>query len=94
VPTNGYISYQWKVSSESNYDFCRFYIDGANQNNISAKPVIIEDNVFIGACAIILKGVTIGKNSIIGAGSVVVSNVPKNVIVAGNPAKVIKVISR
>ena len=54
VPTNGYISYQWKVSSESNYDFCRFYIDGANQNNISGevsyqeikKPITPGSHVF------------------------------------------------
>jgi acetyltransferase-like isoleucine patch superfamily enzyme len=61
-----------------------------SQNDIGASPVVIEDNVFIGACAIILKGVTIGKNSVVGAGSVVVSNVPENVVVAGNPAKVIR----
>jgi hypothetical protein len=52
-----------------------------NINDISAEPVLIEDNVFIGARAIILKGVTIGKNSIIGAGAIVSSNVPPNVII-------------
>ena len=61
-----------------------------NPTDISACPVIIEDNVFIGTNVIILKGVTIGKNSVIGAGSVVVGNVPENVVVAGNPAKVIR----
>lgn len=54
------------------------------------NPVVIEDNVFIGAHATILKGVTIGKNSIIGACSVVTKNIPKNEIWAGNPAKFIK----
>lgn len=53
-------------------------------------PVTIEENVWIGDSAIICKGVTIGQNSIIGAGSVVVDPVPANSIAAGNPAKVVK----
>lgn len=53
-------------------------------------PVVIEDNVFIGAHSTILKGVRIGKNSIIGACSVVTKNVPENQIWAGNPAKFIR----
>ncbi|MEM6534495.1 MAG: acyltransferase [Pseudomonadota bacterium] len=52
--------------------------------------VVLEENVWVGAHAIIGKGVTIGRNSIIGAGSVVVSDIPANVIAAGNPAKPIK----
>lgn len=51
--------------------------------------VTIEDNVFIGARALIMPGVTIGKNSIVAAGSIVTKSVPENSIVAGNPAKVI-----
>jgi acetyltransferase-like isoleucine patch superfamily enzyme len=54
------------------------------------KPVVIEDNVFIGAHSTILKGVTIANNSIIGACSVVTKNVPPNEIWAGNPARFIK----
>ena len=50
----------------------------------------IEDNVFVGSRSIILKGVTIGKDSVIGAGSVVVRSIPPGVIAAGNPAKVIR----
>ena len=53
------------------------------------SPVIIEDDVWIGARAIILKGVTIGKGSIIGAGSVVTKSVAPYAIVAGNPSRVI-----
>ena len=55
----------------------------------SAGKVVIQDNCFIGVNAIILKGVTIGKNSIIGAGSVVCSDIPPNSVAAGNPCKVI-----
>ncbi len=52
-------------------------------------PVVIEDNVFIGMNCLILKGVRVGRNSVIGAGSVVSRDVPPDVIAAGNPAVVI-----
>ena len=53
-------------------------------------PIILEKNVWIGDSAIICKGVRIGENSIVGAGSVVTKDVPANVIVAGKPAKKVK----
>ncbi len=53
-------------------------------------PVTIEDHVWIGARSIVLKGVTIGTGAVVAAGSVVVHDVPKGCLVAGNPAKVIK----
>ncbi|MFZ3137583.1 MAG: acyltransferase [Thermodesulfovibrionales bacterium] len=53
-------------------------------------PVYIGDNVWIGGQAAILKGVTIGENSVVGFGAVVVSSIAENVVVAGNPAKIIK----
>ena len=53
-------------------------------------PVRIEKNVWVGDSAIICKGVTIGENSIIGAGAIVLDHVPANTIAAGNPAKVVK----
>lgn len=57
---------------------------------ITCKPVHICRRVWIGAGATILPGVTIGENSVVGAGSVVTHNVEPNTIVAGNPARVIK----
>ena len=56
----------------------------------SAKPVIIEDNVVVGANAVIIEGIHVGKNAVIGAGAVVIEDVAENQVVAGNPAKVIK----
>lgn len=54
------------------------------------RPIIIEDEVWIGARCIVTKGVTIGKGSIIGAGSVVTKSVPPYSLAAGNPARIIK----
>lgn len=56
----------------------------------NTAPVSLADNVWIGDSAIVCKGVTIGENSVIGAGSVVVGDIPPNCIAAGNPAKIIK----
>ncbi len=57
---------------------------------ISTRPVKIADNVWIGMNAVILKGVTIGDNSVVAAGSVVTKSIPANVVVAGNPAVIVK----
>ena len=58
-------------------------------DKIGTAPVIIEDNVFIGAGSKVMKGVKIGKNSVIGAGSIVSRDIPPNSIAAGNPARII-----
>lgn len=57
---------------------------------VSKGPIYIEKNVWVGEGVVILSGVTIGENSIIGANSVVARSVPKNSVVAGNPARIIK----
>ena len=54
------------------------------------RPVVIGDDVWIGKGAIVLKGVTIGPRSVVGAGAVVVRDVPQDCVVAGNPARVVK----
>ncbi len=55
-----------------------------------AEPVRLKKNVWIGDSAIVCKGVTIGENSIVGAGAIVVDTIPDNCIAVGNPAKVVK----
>ena len=64
------------------------YADGSN-NKVSS-PIHIGNHVWIGANAIILKGVTIEDGAIIGAGTIVTKDVPANAIVVGNPAKIVK----
>ena len=62
--------------------------------HVVVAPVRISDGVFIGARVIILKGVTIGENAVIGAGSVVTKDVHANEVWAGNPAKCIKSLTK
>ena len=59
-----------------------------------AKPIVIEENVWLGGGAILLPGVTIGRNAVVGAGAVVSRSVPANTVVAGNPARVIREIEQ
>lgn len=59
-------------------------------SHIKRRPITIGDGCFIGANSIILKGTTLGANCVVGAGSVVSGTFPDNVIIAGNPARIIK----
>ena len=61
-----------------------------DHTNTNRQPIVIENDVLIGTHSIILKGVTIGARSIIGAGSVVTKDIPSDCIAAGNPCRVIK----
>ena len=54
------------------------------------KPITIGDNVWIGGSAVVYPGVTIGDNVVVAAGAVVVKDIPSNVVVGGNPAKILK----
>jgi len=65
-------------------------IDKRETGTPKSASILIENNVFIGDNVVILKGVTIGENSVIGNSSVVTHDIPKNVIAAGNPAKIIR----
>ena len=55
-----------------------------------AKPIVIADNVWLGGGAIVCPGVTIGENTVVGAGAVVTRDLPPNVVAAGNPARVLR----
>lgn len=74
----------------SNHCMDRTDIPMWKQGFTTALPVIIEDDVWIGARVIILPGVHIGRGSVIGAGSVVTKNVPPYSVVGGNPARILK----
>jgi len=60
---------------------------------VVARPIVIERNVWIGAGAIVVGGVTVGENSVVAAGSVVTRDVPPNTLVGGNPARAIRSIA-
>lgn len=68
----------------------RNFIENKDWSNVNSKPIVIKDDAWIGMNVIILKGVTIGRGAIVGAGSVVTKDVPDWCVAAGNPARVVK----
>ena len=58
--------------------------------NARIEPVIVEDGVLVGANAVVIEGVHVGKNAVVAAGAVVIEDVPENAVVAGCPARVVK----
>jgi maltose O-acetyltransferase len=56
----------------------------------SAKPIVLENNVWLGGGVIVCPGVTIGENTVVGAGSVVTASLPANVVAVGSPARIIR----
>ncbi len=56
----------------------------------SAKPIELKDNVWLGGGAIVLPGIVIGENTVVGAGAVVTRDLPANVVAVGNPARIIR----
>lgn len=64
--------------------------DFGNFDKVIAKPIFIGENVWLTLNIVVLPGVSIGKNCIIGAGSIVTKDIPDNVLAAGNPARIIK----
>lgn len=80
---------------------CGFYTAGhpieaeeRNQGIEYAKPITVGNNVWIGGNVVVLPGVTIGDNTVIGAGSVVTKDIPSNVVAVGNPCKVLRNIEK
>ncbi|MBP2615311.1 sugar O-acetyltransferase [Chryseobacterium jejuense] len=76
---------------------CSFYTAGhpldAKQRNAGleyAHPITVGDNVWLGGNVVVLPGVTIGNNAVIGAGSVVTKDIPENVVAVGNPCRIVK----
>lgn len=82
-------------SSERHLDYRHIFSSGVFQNKIDLRerPILIKDDVWIGFNAIIMKGVTIGRGAIVGAGTLVNSDVPDYAVVVGNPARIIKFVS-
>ncbi len=81
------------IGPRCNFETLNHSFNPAKRGTIIPKPIIIKDNVWIGANVTILQGVTIEENSIIAAGAVVTKNVPSNSVYAGVPAKLIKKIN-
>jgi len=79
-------------SAERHADYKHIFEKGSFQDSVDLKEkeIVIHDDVWIGFNATILKGVTIGKGSIIGAGTLVIEDVPEYSVVVGNPARIIK----
>ena len=66
------------------------YLKNKNWDVVNSRPIVISDHAWIGAEAMILKGVTVGEGAIVGARSVVTKDVPPFTVVAGNPARIVK----
>ena len=77
------------VISGLNHEYADISRPPKNQG-VSKKLIKIADNVWIGANSVITAGVSIGKHSVIGAGSIVTKDIPEYTVAAGNPAKIIK----
>lgn len=76
----------------SNHKFEDVTIPIYYQGHSPAKSVLVKEGSWIGANSVILPGVTIGRNSVVGAGSIVTKDVPDFTLVAGNPAKMIRIL--
>jgi acetyltransferase-like isoleucine patch superfamily enzyme len=63
------------------------------RDGVTAAPIVVERNVWLGAGVIVIGGVTIGENSVVAAGSVVTKDVPRDTLVGGNPARLIRSIA-
>ncbi|WP_235498380.1 MULTISPECIES: DapH/DapD/GlmU-related protein [unclassified Frankia] len=86
VSIGAYCNVSWDTQLLDN-DFHPMVVDGVEQP--MSGPIVLEDRAWIGAGAIVLKGVTVGESAVVAAGSVVTRDVPAKAVVAGSPAKVV-----
>ena len=77
----------------SNHRYDNPHVPIIDQGHYDSKEIVLRRGCWIGANAVILPGVTVGYNSVVGAGSILTQDVPERVVVAGNPAKVIKILA-
>lgn len=87
IKDNVLIGYNCSIVDSNFHDLT---FNKRHETDPNPQEVIIEENVFIGNNVTILKGVVIGGNSVVGAGSIVTKSFPANVIIGGNPAKIVK----
>ncbi|WP_166647975.1 DapH/DapD/GlmU-related protein [Hymenobacter sp. UV11] len=90
IGKNCLISTNCGISSVNHIQEAYIRYEGDSAEATGSKPVIIGDNVWLGMNTCVLPGITIGDNSIVGAGSVVTKNIPSNEIWVGNPARFVK----
>ncbi len=90
IGDNTFIGVNCKIVDSDFHAFDVGLYFSTDPRHVKMKPVSIGKNCFIGMNSIILKGTVIGDNSIVGAGSVVSGHFPENVVIAGNPARIIK----
>lgn len=81
-----------KIGPKVNLITSNHPLDPAHRREVMSNPIWIKRNVWIGAAATVLPGVTIGENSVVAAAAVVTQDVPPNTVVAGVPAKVIRIL--
>ena len=79
--------------SERARDITDWHLGRKDWSHVAIAPVFIGDKVWIGFNAIILRGVTIGEGAVVGAGAIVTKDVPAYTVVAGNPARVIRILA-
>ncbi|MDO4163860.1 MAG: DapH/DapD/GlmU-related protein [Bacteroides sp.] len=89
---SGTITIEDDVEVAANVQLISNNHDYYDRQILICKPVVLKRNCWIGAGATILAGVTVGENAVVGAGSVVTKDVERNTVVAGNPARVVRVL--
>jgi acetyltransferase-like isoleucine patch superfamily enzyme len=90
IGKNCLIAANTQIIDGNAHDLSFPFVENRIHTGGSSKPIVIEDNVWIGANVIVLPGVTIGRGSVISAGSVVHKSIPAMVIAGGNPINIIK----